>query len=290
VLGVQVTSMLDYGYWILTPNTLMTGGTYSVTLNEQGHTNGNINPLSYCVLKRTGTGASWQSLGTHNTNTQSQSNGVVTAVRSAYTSFSHFGIGKSGGATLPIKLISFTAKFEEGIVNLDWATAAEINNSFFTIERSQDGAHFEHLLTQPGAGNSTVNKYYTAIDQRPLTGFSYYRLKQTDYDGHYSYSDVQTVKNGSGDMQESDMALNIKSIYPNPFITSFKLNFVIKTSTLVDFSLMNTSGQVVAQSKIEAEEGYNTYEFLDNKNLKKGIYFAVLSFNNQKQIQKIVKN
>ncbi|MEO8087475.1 MAG: T9SS type A sorting domain-containing protein, partial [Bacteroidota bacterium] len=191
---------------------------------------------------------------------------------------------------LPIKLVYFKAKLNEGLVKLEWATAAEINNNFFTIERSEDGENFLPVLHKQGAGNSTTNLYYNAADQNPITGYSYYRLKQTDYDGHYSYSEIQTIKNGSGDKQESDMTMTIKSVYPNPFITSFKLNFMIKSSVPVDFTLMNTSGQIVAQSKIQAESGYNTYEFLDNKNLEKGIYFAMISYGDEKQIQKIVKN
>ncbi|CAN5681924.1 hypothetical protein BH11BAC1_BH11BAC1_21530 [soil metagenome] len=191
---------------------------------------------------------------------------------------------------LPIKLVYFKAKLNEGVVKFDWATAAEINNNFFTIERSEDGENFLPVLHKQGAGNSTTNLYYNAADQSPLTGYSYYRLKQTDYDGHYSYSEIQTIKNGSGDKPETDMTMAIKSVYPNPFITSFKLNFMIKSSVLVDFTLMNTSGQIVAKTKIQADEGYNTYEFLDDKNLEKGIYFAMISHGDEKQIQKIVKN
>ena len=65
---------------------------------------------------------------------------------------------------------------------------------------------------------------------------------------------------------------------------------MIKSAALVDFTLLNTSGQVVAENKFQAEDGFNTYEFIDDKNLRKGIYFVVLTANNQKQIQKIIKN
>jgi len=289
VLGTPVVDMLDYGYWIITPNTLMTGGTYAVTLNEQGHTNGNSNALSYTVLKRTGLGASWQSLGTHSNLTQSQTNGVVTAVRSAYTSFSHFGIGRSGGGALPIKLIYFKAKLNDGNVDLDWATAAEVNNNFFTVERSADGEHFQELLRKPGAGNSTTNLYYSDKDARPLSGYSYYRLKQTDFDGHYTYSDIQTIKTGEGAADGMDK-MEIKTIAPNPFTENFKISFMIKQAVTVDFSLMNASGQLIVQEKIQAEEGINTYEFIDKYNLKKGIYYVTLVYNDQRVTQKIIKN
>ncbi len=287
--GTPITDMLNYGYWTFTPNSAMTGGTYSVTLNEKGATNANSNPQSFCVLKRANILSSWQSLGTHNNNTQAVAGGVITAARSALTGFSDFGVGESSGGSLPIKLIYFTAKLNSDVVNLDWATAAEVNNNFFTVERSVDGENFESLLTKQGAGNSTINLYYNAADESPLDGYSYYRLKQTDFDGHYTYSDIETVKNGNG--AEAGMnKMDIKSISPNPFVEKFKLTFMIRQSVLIDFSLMNSAGQTVAQEKIQTEEGMNTFEFLDKYNLKKGVYFVNLNYNDQKITQKIIKN
>ena len=287
--GTPITDMLNYGYWTFTPNSAMTGGTYSVSLNEKGASNANSNPQSFCVLKRTNMLSAWESLGTHDNSTQAIAGSIVTAVRSGLTGFSDFGIGESSGGSLPIKLIYFTAKLNEGIVNLDWATAAEVNNNFFTVERSTDGENFEPLLTKPGAGNSTVNLYYNAADESPLSGYSYYRLKQTDFDGHYTYSDIQTVKNGEGG-EDGMSKMEIKSIAPNPFVEKFKVSFMIKEAVLVDFTLMNSSGQTVAQEKIQTEEGINTYEFIDKYNLKKGMYFVTLIYNDQKVIQKIIKN
>lgn len=284
-----IVDMLNYGYWTFSPNSPMTGGSFSISLSEKGATNANTNPQSFCVLQRTNTLSSWASNGTHSNSTQSIAGGTVTALRSALSVLSDFGIGQSSGGSLPIKLIYFTAKPDGDAVNLEWATAAEVNNNFFTIERSVDGEHFEALLTKQGAGNSTENLYYSAVDEHPMEGYSYYRLKQTDFDGHYTYSDIETVKNGDA-ADEGMNKLEIKSIAPNPFTDSFKLSFMIKSAVLVDFSLMNSSGQFVAQDKIQTEEGINTYEFIDKFNLKKGIYFITLSYNDQKITQKVIKN
>lgn len=284
--GVPVVDMLNYGYWAFTPNSSMSGGTYTITLNEKGATNLNSNPQSYCVLKRPNSLAPWSSLGTHNSNTQSMSNGVVTAVRSALTGFSHFGIGKSGGATLPIKLISFDASLKNNAVDLEWATAVEINNNFFTIERSSDGEHFETVFTKSGAGNSTTNHYYEGTDYHPLTGYSYYRLKQTDFDGHYTYSEVKTVK--IGDVSES-AALKVNSIYPNPFRESFNLNFTSSTATEVTVSIVSAGGQLVKEDKFTSEAGFNSYQFTDNVNMKSGVYYVVLKSGNEKSVKTILK-
>jgi hypothetical protein len=282
--------MLNYGYWTLTPNVAIVSSNYAVTVNERGHTNGVSNPQAYTVLTRDNATSYWVSTnGTHSNATQSNDGTTVTAARGGLSPKYDYGIGFSSGGSLPIKLIYFTAKLNEGIVNLDWATAAEVNNNFFTIERSSDGENFEPLLTKQGAGNSTVNLYYNASDESPLSGYSYYRLKQTDFDGHYSYSDIQTVKNGEGG-EDGMSKMEIKSIAPNPFVEKFKVSFMIKESVLVDFTLMNSSGQTVAQEKIQTEEGINTYEFIDKYNLKKGMYFVTLIYNDQKVIQKIIKN
>jgi fibronectin-binding autotransporter adhesin len=99
---------------------------------------------------------------------------------------------------LPVELLYFRATFKEGVVELNWATAQEINNGYFTIERSADGQTFTEVLWVEGAGNSAEVKQYQTADTQPYSGISYYRLKQTDQDGKFSYSKVVAV-NGSQD-------------------------------------------------------------------------------------------
>lgn len=94
---------------------------------------------------------------------------------------------------LPIELLVFHAvEWEEGVRFL-WTTASETNNDYFSIERSPDGENWTEVLRVDGAGNSSSPLDYDAIDPDPLPGVSYYRLKQTDFDGKYSYSKVNAV-------------------------------------------------------------------------------------------------
>lgn len=86
-------------------------------------------------------------------------------------------------SSLPIELINFFAICDNNKITLDWNTATEENNDYFTIERSADGITFSPLLNIPGSGNSSTIKNYSAVDNDPLNGTSYYRLKQTDYNG-----------------------------------------------------------------------------------------------------------
>ena len=74
-------------------------------------------------------------------------------------------------------------------------TATEVNNDFFTVERTLDGITYEEILQMPGAGNSFSPITYIAYDNEPLPGTSYYRLKQTDYDGSYEYSPLVELYN-----------------------------------------------------------------------------------------------
>ncbi|WP_051568257.1 DUF2341 domain-containing protein [Crocinitomix catalasitica] len=112
---------------------------------------------------------------------------------------------------LPIELLHFNAfLFDENKVQVDWTTASEINNDFFTIERSLDTENWEEIAIIDGAGNSTRKIDYQYLDQLDLRGIFYYRLKQTDFDGSYSYSGIETIDYR---LNSSDSKL---TVYPNP--------------------------------------------------------------------------
>lgn len=89
--------------------------------------------------------------------------------------------------TLPVELLSFTPSIKPDRVELNWTTGTEINNDFFTIERSRDLYGWEVLGFVQGAGNSSIPLDYGFTDFRPLDGLGYYRLKQTDFDGKFKY-------------------------------------------------------------------------------------------------------
>lgn len=94
---------------------------------------------------------------------------------------------------LGIKLTDFNADQENNKVKLTWATASEENNNYFSIERSADGTTWNEIKKVKGSGNSVETKNYQAYDEAPLSGTSYYRLKQTDFDGSSGYSGTKSV-------------------------------------------------------------------------------------------------
>ncbi|HLG34301.1 MAG TPA: T9SS type A sorting domain-containing protein [Bacteroidia bacterium] len=286
ITGTEITDMLDYGYWTLTPNSLMLGGTYSVTLNEKGHGNSAAEAAAYCVLKRENALFSWQSLGTHDNLTQSETGGVAVATRSGLTSFSQFGIGKGAGP-LPIELVYFSAKPEGSIVKCSWQTASEVNNDYFTIERSTNGKDFAAAGTVDGAGNSSTTLTYSFTDETPAGGISYYRLKQTDFDGMFSYSKIKSVIFKT---EKTDEVISISSVAPNPFTENFSVTYSMQQEAEVNISLMNASGQIVYNQTQTALQGINRFDYTEGFNLPNGMYFVKISFDKNVQVQRIVKN
>ena len=101
--------------------------------------------------------------------------------------------GASGLSSLPIKLISFSATRQNNQAQLTFSTATEENNDFFAIERSGNGTDFRTIGKVNGAGTTTSIQNYTFTDETPLSGINYYRLKQVDFDGQFSYSPVVNV-------------------------------------------------------------------------------------------------
>ncbi len=110
---------------------------------------------------------------------------------------------------LPIELLSFDVHGSAGEVDLKWVTSSEINNDFFTIERSANTKDWEEVAIVNGAGNSSQHIEYFETDYSPKKGTSYYRLKQTDFDGNYTYSSIVPV------IVENDKN-NGLNIFPNP--------------------------------------------------------------------------
>jgi hypothetical protein len=111
-----------------------------------------------------------------------------------------FRSGNGADNVLPITLLSFRAEAREETVFTNWITAAEINNDFFTLERSKDGNHWERVSTTDGAGDSHTELSYSSTDQRPYSGISYYRLSQTDFDGTTTLSAPRAVEVLQGDV------------------------------------------------------------------------------------------
>lgn len=179
--------------------------------------------------------------------------------------------------SLPISLLLFNCRLNDDIVDINWVTANEINNDYFTIERSKDGLVFTPIIYTKGAGTSNGEIEYLEIDKNPYYGVSYYRLKQTDYDGSSDYSGIVTI------YRKSDIANSI-SIYPNPFndiITVSFSNVEINNSLI---KILDISGRILRTDIIES----NIYT-MNLSQYPKGIYILQVSFEGENYFDKIIK-
>lgn len=110
--------------------------------------------------------------------------------------------------TLPIELLSFTVTSVGKNVKIDWATASETNNEYFIVQQSENGILFTEIQQIRGAGNSNILINYSILDKNPSSGISYYRIKQTDFDGNFTFSNLAVIN------RKKDIPTKI---YPNPY-------------------------------------------------------------------------
>ena len=273
----KLTKILSEGYWRIHPNKQPSSGKYDIILHtgvfDEAGTSGKIAPIKTDTSNTSVSG--WGvagDLAADNSSYRTSSHGKIKSYN--LTSFSDFGVGDGGGSALPIELLSFTVRLSKNKAILTWTTATEINNDFFTVERTLDGISFEEVLEMPGAGNSFSPLTYIANDENPLPGKSYYRLKQTDYDGQFEYSSlVELDNNYANDINSYD----ITHIDNTKVVISYQ---VIKNKQY-DLYVYDITGKIVKHDRIYSEEGFNQYE-LDIKNYSSGTYF--ISLQNQNEV------
>jgi hypothetical protein len=172
-------------------------------------------------------------------------------------------------APLPVKLLYFTARKKEHEVLLDWCTASEINNAFFEVQRSTDNEFFETIDIVNGAGNSTDVLSYSDVDKEPYDGISYYRLRQVDYDGRYSYSQTVMVK------FSTENAFDFVFASPAESAGHVVIGFESNIEENLAVKITDALGKDVSESVIHATEGFNKDE-IHLPAMAGGIYFISL--------------
>ncbi|HXU25648.1 MAG TPA: T9SS type A sorting domain-containing protein [Bacteroidia bacterium] len=167
---------------------------------------------------------------------------------------------------LPIELLYFNAKSATTEVNLSWGTITETNNNYFTIEKSKDGINFDvlrDLKTEAKNGNSTTALNYKMVDEKPYEGISYYRLKQTDFNGKYKYYDMKQV---------NVSAKTFVSVYPNPAVSDVLIN-TSEDYAGADVKIMDALGREVISEKISA----TNLTTINTTTLLSGVYYVLIS-------------
>jgi hypothetical protein len=179
--------------------------------------------------------------------------------------------------SLPIELANFEVeKTVENQVAIQWETLTETNNDYFTVERSRDGETWKILKIVNGAGTSSEVNNYSTIDESPLQGISYYRLKQTDFDGTETFSETKTIR--------IDKMENTKiNVFPNP--TSDVINIELNGIVVNKMFLVDSFGRDLT-SNIRHLSTSEDKIILDLSKLSNGFYYLILS----DKIHKILKN
>jgi hypothetical protein len=194
-------------------------------------------------------------------------------------------INLNSSAPLPVSLISFTgAVVPQGII-LNWSTASETNNDYFTVEHSANGIQFVALDNVDGSGNSSTILHYSCVDESPFHGTNYYRLIQTDFDGtEKTFNTISIVRD------EKPFSLSVVNVFPNPFTGEFSVTFVSEKNCTTQIEILNASGKLVYSEPLNSLKGENHYDFSKNEMLKKGIYFISLSQGkNKTEMKRVVK-
>lgn len=178
--------------------------------------------------------------------------------------------------TLPIELIEFNATARgPQLVELSWSTGSEIDNDHFTVERSMDANAWSPIAEVPGAGNSTQRIDYLTMDREAPQGLVYYRIKQTDHDGGFTYTPVRWV------MVEPASANGLQA-YPNP--TADVLNVYSDRPVSGPVIVLDIHGRVVLQERATAQAADCCFR-LDLRDLPSGTYVLRLDG----QVLRIVK-
>jgi hypothetical protein len=260
--GPEMTFIVDSMY-------IYTGGNLLIELRHTGFS---------------GTGRSVDALGTSTT-------GYGTLFRACWGSGYTANSGSQGNFSIvrinaddpiPVELTSFTASVSGNNVMLQWTTATELNNSGFEVERRATDTNYETIGYVAGAGTTTEQRSYLFNDAKVPDGQYFYRLKQIDFNGQFSFSheiEVEVI---------APAVYALEQNYPNPFNPSTTINYSIAEAGLVKIAVYNLLGQEVALIVNEFKEvGAHTISF-NAAQLTSGAYFYTIETPQFKQTRKML--
>lgn len=263
------------GYWTFKRSTSTFGGNYNISLHNTGQTNntgtfwtvGKAN-----LLAVPSTSGSWRlkgacQIGSTAANTQRIN---MNAPAADSTSFNSLYATFQSNVQLPIELLYFNAEPSGDQIICKWETASETDNDHFEVERSIDGVTFEKVgdnILGCGKGTCPDSHFYTITDHEKCVGLVYYRLKQVDTDGNYSYSDIVAIDCGN--------KANHINVHPNPAQSSITLTFNESTDCNVTVSIIDYTGRIIFKKVYDAKKGLNQ-QLISIDNLSDGAYYLDL--------------
>lgn len=259
----------------------VTGGNFHYRIYKSGSSAGSFTTIAFSFGEENGSGTVYQRWGNYSIdiNILASVNSAGTWVFECYWSSPTNGVNcsnpiylNSGGsnysfsftadATFPVELSHFSIfKNKNKAASLSWSTASEFNNSHFNIERSADSRAWEVIGKVEGKGTTLEHQDYTFTDHSPLSGKSYYRLQQMDFDGRFEYSKILTVEFGTdgGDF----------TVSPNPVGDQLLLS--LPETTEVSATVFDIQG------KIWLSQTTSTGQWLTVGDIPAGVYFVKIT-------------
>jgi trimeric autotransporter adhesin len=169
--------------------------------------------------------------------------------------------------SLPVKLIDFNGKYENKNIELNWATASESNNHYFSIERSLEGKEFEEIGKVNGNGTSTSINNYQFVDTDPVQGINYYRLNQIDFDGASVISKLISVNTSKDELEI------IKVVHVSE---NFNIELYYPDNSEANLEIFDISGKKILNTKLNLMKGYNSFS-ITAPEINKGIHLVRIS-------------
>jgi hypothetical protein len=177
---------------------------------------------------------------------------------------------------LPVELLFINAKANKLDAIVRWSTASEYNSRGFAIERSFDGTTFTEIDFVKSAGNSksTLQYSYQNVDVFTQTPLVYYRLKQVDVDGSYTYSEVVSVKQAASNTEQV-------VVYPNPIISDVTVELETLKAGKAEIMITDITGKIIDKTTVEVNQGFNKYTLNQTQGLTHGLYMITIVQNGQ---------
>lgn len=267
-LAVGIQSVVGVGFWdwqyqdmfdVNGAATAITSGDQTITVSIPDLSAFGVSATNLRLVGYNSGTAKWENLSGTNGASGITKGSTLTGVIPTGTTITALAIG-SISVVLPVEFKDFSVKVSNCKALLEWKTQMEFNNSHFNVERSQDAVHFTTIARVNSAGNSTTLKTYNYIDDAPLSGKSYYRITQVDFDGKYTSTPMQAIE-----MNCDNSALKV---FPNPAVSQVTIQ---AKKAIVQVNILSSNGQVVMRHQPSSSQATGIFS-LNVQSLQSGIY------------------
>lgn len=269
ITGINVSRWQRIWYIDITNTGTPNSANITFDMSDAGMTGVNLGMVSnYVLVYRPGQTGAWTEVATANSIAGDQ----ILFANQPLTLDGYYTLATKDFTVspLPVELVYFDATLADRQVMLGWQTASELNSSYFDVLRSGDGQNWSSIGTVPAMGSSQSSIDYSLVDAAPLTGVSYYRLKEVDLNGSFHLYGIRSISNSQKE--------NRVKIYPNP--TDKGLVTVVSDEPISSLFVYNALGKVVFEATIDSDDTY----LLDAQSFESGMYWINLNGENYKLI------